>query len=155
MRISNTLIFMLLVITGLTQAHRLQTYPEYDFVIRTSNMTNTTISCIKNCIDPPGTWTIETIVKLIIVIILVGFSALSGGLILGLMGLDQTTLLIVAQSGTPDEKRYANAIIPIRKSGNYLLTTLILTNVFINAAISILFDEITQGYTFYHVNFLD
>lgn len=52
---------------------------------------------------------------------------------------------IVAESGTPDKRRDAQRIMPIRKRGNLLLCTLLLGNVAVNSALSILMADVTSG----------
>ncbi|KAG2230416.1 hypothetical protein INT48_007258, partial [Thamnidium elegans] len=64
------------------------------------------------------------------------------GLTLGLMSLDTTNLAILEIAGTPQQKYYASRIIPIRKNGHILLTTLLLTNTVLNETLPILFDGI-------------
>ncbi len=52
---------------------------------------------------------------------------------------------IVAESGSPDKRRDAQRIMPIRKRGNLLLCTLLLGNVAVNSALSILMADVTSG----------
>jgi hypothetical protein len=52
---------------------------------------------------------------------------------------------LVAEAGSPKDRRAASRIYPIRKRGNLLLCTLLLGNVSVNALISILMADITNG----------
>ena len=69
-------------------------------------------------------------------------SGLFSGLNLGLMALDQTELQIVLKTGSEDEKSDANAILPVRRHGNFLLCSLLLGNVLVNVIIPLLLDGI-------------
>ena len=69
-------------------------------------------------------------------------SGLFSGLNLGLMALDQTEIQIVLKTGSEDEKRDANAILPVRRHGNFLLCSLLLGNVLVNVMIPLLLDGI-------------
>lgn len=79
---------------------------------------------------------------IVFIVILMCLSGLFSGLNLGLMALDPTELKIVMNCGNPSEQRYAKAIEPIRRHGNYLLCTLLLGNVLVNTSFTILLDGI-------------
>ena len=85
--------------------------------------------------------------QIIIISILILLSALFSGLTLGLMGLDKTGLEIISSSkrDNPVAARNAEVIIPIREDGNLLLCTLLLGNVAVNALLSILMADLTDG----------
>ncbi|XP_037787512.1 metal transporter CNNM4-like [Penaeus monodon] len=61
------------------------------------------------------------------------------------MALDKTELKIVSNTGSPSERRYARAIEPVRRHGNFLLCTLLLGNVLVNSTLTILLDELSSG----------
>jgi len=73
------------------------------------------------------------------------YVALFSGLTLGLLALDPVTLKIVAKGDTTNAK-YAEKIMPIRAKGNRLLCTLLLGNVAVNCALSILLAQSTNWY---------
>jgi len=77
-------------------------------------------------------------------ILLLALSGLFSGLTLGLLGLDPVSLKIVSKGDTTNAK-YAQQIIPIRAKGNLLLCTLLLGNVAVNSALSILLANFTSG----------
>ena len=80
--------------------------------------------------------------EIVFIVVLMGLSGLFSGLNLGLMALDPTELKIVMNCGNASEQRYAKAIDPIRKHGNYLLCTLLLGNVLVNTSFTVLLDGI-------------
>ncbi|EDW02787.1 GH10844 [Drosophila grimshawi] len=84
-------------------------------------------------------------VAIIIIVICLCFSALFSGLNLGLMSLDRTELKILQNTGTPNEKKYAAKIAPVRDQGNYLLCSILLGNVLVNSTFTILLDGLTSG----------
>jgi len=80
-----------------------------------------------------------------IIAVLVMMSGLFSGLTLGLMGLDVIGLQIVARGGNEELARCAARIAPLRDNGNMLLCTLLLGNVAVNSALSILTADIANG----------
>lgn len=73
--------------------------------------------------------------------ILVLLSGLFAGLTLGYFSIDPTQLNVLAISGTEQQKAFAKRIIPIRKNGHLLLTTLLLANMIVNETL----PEISNG----------
>ncbi len=84
---------------------------------------------------------IPSIIQYIIIIILLAFSALFSGLTLGLMGLSAHELKRKAELGDKD----AAKVYKVRKKGNLLLTTLLIGNVAVNAALSIFLGSVMNG----------
>lgn len=78
---------------------------------------------------------------IVLILVLLGLSGMFSGLNLGLMALDPMELRIVQNCGTRKERQYAAQIEPIRAKGNYLLCSLLLGNVLVNASLTILFDS--------------
>uniref|UniRef100_A0A8R1DJV1 Metal transporter n=2 Tax=Caenorhabditis japonica TaxID=281687 RepID=A0A8R1DJV1_CAEJA len=106
-------------------------------------------------IDDDRTWiqTVKTVhetylpvgLQIAILCVLFAISALCSGLTLGLMALTPQELKILISSGTPTEKKYADAILPIRLHGTRLLCTVIIMNVIVNTGITLLFDDLAEG----------
>ena len=81
----------------------------------------------------------------IAIVVLAIFSGLFSGLNLGLMSLDTNGLEIVMASENKSHALAAKKIKPLRNHGNWLLCTLLLGNVAVNAALSILLADYTDG----------
>ncbi|KAK5984234.1 CNNM transmembrane domain-containing protein, partial [Trichostrongylus colubriformis] len=94
---------------------------------------------------PPKEYFLPLPVQITVIAFLLCLSALFSGLTLGLMSLTPQELELVMKAGSPSEQKYAAVILPIRRKGNLLLCSLLLGNVIVNAAISILFGELTTG----------
>ncbi|DBA02543.1 TPA: hypothetical protein N0F65_011015, partial [Lagenidium giganteum] len=91
--------------------------------------------------------------RYVFIVVLVTMSAMFSGLTLGLMSLDKVGLEVIIGAGenetATDEERdkgdAARRILPVRESGNLLLTTLVLGNISVNSLLSILMADLTSG----------
>ncbi|KAG2155185.1 uncharacterized protein EDB93DRAFT_1222403 [Suillus bovinus] len=87
----------------------------------------------------------EFIIFACLIPVLVLLSGVFAGLTLGYMSLDETQLNVLSMSGTPQQKRYAEKIMPIRKNGHLLLVTLLLSNMIVNETLPVISDPILGG----------
>ena len=77
--------------------------------------------------------------------VLVMLGGLFAGLTIGLMSLDVTNLQIIINSGNPKQVKYAKKILPLRKKGHWLLSTLLISNVIVNETLPILTESLYSG----------
>ncbi|KAG2197370.1 hypothetical protein INT46_008367 [Mucor plumbeus] len=69
-----------------------------------------------------------------------------GCLTIGLMGLDQTNLHVLIESGSPSEKENAKKVLALLERGkHWVLVTLLLSNVIVNETLPILLDGVLGG----------
>ncbi|KAF8639302.1 hypothetical protein AX17_001583 [Amanita inopinata Kibby_2008] len=88
---------------------------------------------------------VRGIVFIILIPVLVLLSGLFAGLTLGYMSLDETQLNVLSISGTPNQRKYANKIKPVRKNGHLLLVTLLLANMIVNETLPVIADPVLGG----------
>ncbi|CEP17632.1 hypothetical protein [Parasitella parasitica] len=84
--------------------------------------------------------------KLVIIMALVLTGGAFAGLTLGLMGMDETNLHVLIQSGTESEKKYAKQVLKLLSRGkHWVLVTLLLSNVIVNETLPIILDGVLGG----------
>ncbi|KDN43217.1 DUF21-domain-containing protein [Tilletiaria anomala UBC 951] len=95
--------------------------------------------------SPPGISSVQKAAYAIVVPVLILLSGLFAGLTLGYMSLDETQLQVLAAQGTDKQKMYARKIMPVRKDGHLLLTTLLIANMITNETLPIVADPLLGG----------
>ena len=80
------------------------------------------------------------------VLLCLALAALASGLTQGLLSLDITELHIKSESGTPTEKKYSKAILPIRLQHHLILVTFMLWNAMANEALPIFLGKLVNEY---------
>mmetsp|Transcript_44986 Transcript_44986/g.104092 ORF Transcript_44986/g.104092 Transcript_44986/m.104092 type:complete len:683 (+) Transcript_44986:93-2141(+) len=127
---------------------------ETDFVLEEPKRELTESSEKCSCPDTSQeeTQVLPMMISIPIIFVLVLMSGLFSGLTLGLMGLDIIGLEIVQKGENEELRKCAAKIAPVRKQGNMLLCTLLLGNVAVNSALSILTAEIASGFVGFFVS---
>ncbi|KAA6394719.1 MAG: putative cNMP binding protein [Streblomastix strix] len=77
-------------------------------------------------------------------LLLLFLSAVFTGLNLGLLSLDKTRMQILSDLGTETDKKRIKKIMRVRKHGNALLCTLLLSDLMCNVLISLIMDDLTN-----------
>lgn len=88
----------------------------------------------------------EFFIQIGIIVLLVLFAGLMSGLTLGLMSLTLVDLEVVAKSGTPKDRKYAEKILPIVKRQHLLLCTLLICNAAAMEALPIFLDSLVTAW---------
>nr|XP_043623493.1 DUF21 domain-containing protein At4g33700-like [Erigeron canadensis] len=81
-----------------------------------------------------------------IIVILVLFAGLMSGLTLGLMSFSLVDLEVLAKSGTPKDRKYAEKILPVVKRQHLLLCTLLICNAAAMEALPIFLDSLVPAW---------
>ena len=82
-----------------------------------------------------------------IVVALITAAGLMAGCTMGILSLDQMTLTLKQLEGTPDEKRWASALLPVVTNHHHLLVALLLVNAGANEALPIFLDRLVDTKT--------
>ncbi|GAA5815252.1 cell agglutination protein Mam3 [Mucor flavus] len=97
--------------------------------------------------DEPITYQSSTFYERIVAVtVLVLLGGVFAGLTIGLMGLDQTNLYVMVESGTTAEKENAKKVLALLDRGkHWVLVTLLLSNVIINETLPIILHSVLGG----------
>ncbi|KAK7319541.1 hypothetical protein RJT34_04263 [Clitoria ternatea] len=88
----------------------------------------------------------EFFVHILIIVLLVLFAGLMSGLTLGLMSLSLVDLEVLAKSGTPQDRKHADKILPVVKNQHLLLCTLLICNAAAMEALPIFLDSLVTAW---------
>ncbi|KAF2320745.1 hypothetical protein GH714_030481 [Hevea brasiliensis] len=85
-------------------------------------------------------------IDVLIIVLLVMFAGLMSGLTLGLMSMSIVDLEVLAQSGTPKDRKHAAKILPVVKNQHLLLCTLLICNAAAMEALPIFLDNLVTAW---------
>ncbi|PWA65077.1 hypothetical protein CTI12_AA337560 [Artemisia annua] len=88
----------------------------------------------------------EFFIHIGIIVLLVLFAGLMSGLTLGLMSMSLVDLEVLAKSGTPNDRKYAEKILPVVKRQHLLLCTLLICNAAAMEALPIFLDSLVTAW---------
>ncbi|CAL5183286.1 unnamed protein product [Lathyrus oleraceus] len=88
----------------------------------------------------------EFFIRILIIVLLVVFAGLMSGLTLGLMSLSLVDLEVLAKSGTPQDRKHADKILPVVKNQHLLLCTLLICNAAAMEALPIFLDSLVVAW---------
>jgi CBS domain containing-hemolysin-like protein len=84
--------------------------------------------------------------KLVLIMGLVLLGGVFAGLTIGLMGMDETNLQVLIQTGSPNERKNAKKVLQLLERGkHWVLVTLLLSNVIVNETLPIILDGVLGG----------
>ncbi|CAN0920974.1 DUF21 domain-containing protein At2g14520 [Linum grandiflorum] len=83
--------------------------------------------------------------QIVIIVLLVVFAGLMSGLTLGLMSMSLVDLEVVAKSGKPKDRKYAERILPVVRNQHLMLCTLLICNAAAMEALPIFLDKLVTA----------
>lgn len=89
---------------------------------------------------------IPVAVNIILIIVCFLISSLMSGLNIGLMALDPHELTMLKNSGSKKEKKFAKAIYSVRRNGNYLLCSILITATLCNSVATVSIDSFVSSW---------
>ncbi|CAN1284700.1 DUF21 domain-containing protein At2g14520 [Linum perenne] len=87
----------------------------------------------------------EFFLQIVIIVLLVVFAGLMSGLTLGLMSMSLVDLEVVAKSGKPKDRKYAERILPVVRNQHLMLCTLLICNAAAMEALPIFLDKLVTA----------
>ncbi|XP_058217116.1 DUF21 domain-containing protein At2g14520-like isoform X2 [Rhododendron vialii] len=85
-------------------------------------------------------------IHVLIIVFLVMFAGMMSGLTLGLMSMSLVDLEVLAKSGTPKDRKYAEKILPVVRKQHLLLCTLLICNAAAMEALPIFLDSLVTAW---------